>query len=72
MAKTLVIMMIRRLYTAYAWLAFLEQDDAVARHCAPFGLNLATAHTPRLGTPWRLGWWRRCRLRGASCWGHGL
>jgi Transposase DDE domain len=28
--KALVIMIIRRLYTAYALLAFLDQDDAVA------------------------------------------
>jgi hypothetical protein len=28
--KALVIMMIRRLYTAYALLTFLDQDDAVA------------------------------------------
>jgi hypothetical protein len=28
--KALAIMLIRRLYTAYAWLTFLEQDDAVA------------------------------------------
>jgi hypothetical protein len=29
--KALVLMISRRLYTAYAWLMFLAQDDAVAR-----------------------------------------
>ena len=33
--KALVIMVIRRLYTAYALLAFLEQDDVVARQLKP-------------------------------------
>jgi hypothetical protein len=33
--KALVIMIIRRLYTAYAWLAFLDQDDAVAARLRP-------------------------------------
>jgi hypothetical protein len=35
MVKALVIMIIRRLYTAYALLAFLEQDDAVAEQLRP-------------------------------------
>jgi hypothetical protein len=35
MVKALVIMVIRRLYTAYALLAFLEQDDAVAKQLRP-------------------------------------
>jgi hypothetical protein len=35
MVKALVIMIIRRLYTAYALVAFLEQDDAVARQLRP-------------------------------------
>lgn len=33
--KALVIMIIRRLYTAYALLTFLEQDDAVAKQLHP-------------------------------------
>ena len=33
--KALLIMIIRRLYTAYALLAFLEQDDVVARQLKP-------------------------------------
>ena len=33
--KALVIMIIRRLYTAYALLAFLEQDDLVAQQLKP-------------------------------------
>ena len=33
--KALVIMIIRRLYTAYALLTFLDQDDAVARQLRP-------------------------------------
>jgi Transposase DDE domain len=33
--KALVIMIIRRLYTAYALLTFLDQDDAVAAHLRP-------------------------------------
>jgi hypothetical protein len=33
--KALVIMIIRRLYTAYAWLTFLDQDDAVAVQLRP-------------------------------------
>ena len=33
--KALVIMIIRRLYTAYALLAFLEQDDVVAKQLKP-------------------------------------
>src|SRR5688500_14844112 len=35
MVKALVIMVIRRLYTAYALLAFPEQDDAVAKQLPP-------------------------------------
>lgn len=35
MVKALVIRMIRRLYTAYAVLAFLEQDDPMARPLRP-------------------------------------
>jgi hypothetical protein len=35
MVKALVIMIIRRLYTAYALLTFLEQDDAVAKQLRP-------------------------------------
>ena len=35
MVKALVIMIIRRLYTAYALLAFLEQDDVVAKQLKP-------------------------------------
>ena len=33
--KALVIMIIRRLYTAYALLTFLEQDDTVAQQLRP-------------------------------------
>src|SRR4030095_15738114 len=33
--KALVIMIIRRLYTAYALLTFLDQDDAVAQQLRP-------------------------------------
>src|SRR4029450_8239902 len=33
--KALVILIIRRLDTAYAWLTFLEQDDTVARQLRP-------------------------------------
>ena len=33
--KALVIMIIRRLYTAYALLTFLDQDDDVARQLRP-------------------------------------
>jgi hypothetical protein len=33
--KALVIMIIRRLYTAYALLTFLDQDDAVVRQLRP-------------------------------------
>ena len=29
------MLIIRRLYTAYAWLTFLEQDDTVARQWRP-------------------------------------
>ena len=33
--KALVIMIIRRLYTAYALLAFLDQDDPLPSSCIP-------------------------------------
>jgi hypothetical protein len=33
--KALIVMIIRRLYTAYALLVFLEQDDAVAKQLRP-------------------------------------
>ena len=52
MVKALVIMIIPRLYTAYALLAFLEQDDAVARQLRP----LLTEHGR---FPTRRTWERR-------------
>jgi hypothetical protein len=52
MVKALVIMIIRRLYTAYALLAFLEQDDAVAEQLRP----LLTEHGR---FPTRRTWERR-------------
>jgi hypothetical protein len=33
--KALIVMIIRRLYTAYALLSFLEQDDPVAQQMRP-------------------------------------
>jgi hypothetical protein len=52
MVKALVIMIMRRLYTAYALLTFLEQEDAVARQLRP----LLTAHDR---VPTRRTWERR-------------
>ena len=34
LVKAVVVMIIRRLYTAWALLAFLQQDDPVVRNCA--------------------------------------
>ena len=42
--KALVIMIVRRLYSAYALLQFLEQDDPVVRHLRP--LLVAQGHFP--------------------------
>ena len=50
--KALVIMIIRRLYTAYALLRFLEQDDPLTRHLR----LLLTEHS---GLPARRTWERR-------------
>jgi Transposase DDE domain len=50
--KALVIMIIRRLYTAYALLRFLEQDDPLTRHLR----LLLTEHG---GLPARRTWERR-------------
>jgi hypothetical protein len=53
--KALVIMLIRRLYTAYALLTFLDQDDAVAAQLRP----LLCEHG---GFPSRRTWERRLGL----------
>ena len=50
--KALIVMIIRRLYTAYALLSFLEQDDPVARQIRP----LLTEHGR---FPTRRTWERR-------------
>jgi hypothetical protein len=50
--KALVIMIVRRLYTAYALLAFLDQDDPVAQQLRP----LLYEHSPFLS---RRTWERR-------------
>src|SRR5881398_2365544 len=50
--KALIIMIIRRLYTAYALLSFLEQDDPVAHQMRP----LLTEHGR---FPTRRTWERR-------------
>src|SRR4029450_4178602 len=48
--KALIVMIVRRLYTAYALLCFLDQDDPVAREMRP----LLTEHG-RFATrrPWQ-------------------
>src|SRR5215475_140672 len=51
--KALIVMIIRRLYTAYALLHFLEQDDPVALRIRP----LLTEHGR---FPTRRTWERRC------------
>jgi hypothetical protein len=57
MVKALVIMMIRRLYTAYGVLTFLEQDDAVAIQLRPFLTEHGRVPTRRT---WERAW-PRCR-----------
>jgi hypothetical protein len=52
LVKALVIMIIRRLYTAYGLLAFLEQEDPIAQQLRP----LLTEHG---GFPTRRTWERR-------------
>src|SRR5215475_12584204 len=49
--KALVIMIIRRLYTAYALLTFLGQDDAVAVQLRPRARTRPLSLPPRLGAP---------------------
>lgn len=52
LVKALVVMIIRRLYTAWALLAFLHQDDPVVVHLRP----LRTEHGQ---VPSRRTWQRR-------------
>jgi hypothetical protein len=57
--KALVIMIIRRLYTAYALLRFLAQDDPLTRH-------LRLLLTEPRGLPARRTWERRLAKRPHS------
>jgi Transposase DDE domain len=62
--KALLVMIIRRLDTAYALLSFLEQDDSVARQLRP----LLTEHGR---FPTRRPWERRCATLPARRGGLG-
>src|SRR5712691_9610617 len=49
--KALVVMIIRRLYTAWALLAFLQQQDPVVAHLRPLLTEQGRFHAPHLGPP---------------------
>src|ERR671931_684091 len=51
--KALIVMIIRRLYTAYALLSFLDQDDPVAHQIRPWLMEDGRFPTRRT-------WERRC------------
>ena len=49
--KALVVMIIRRLYTAYAFLAFLDQDDPLTGSCARSCLSRGAFRHAAPGNP---------------------
>ena len=62
LVKAVVVMIIRRLYTAWALLAFLQQDDPVVAATAPAADRARTvSDAPHLGTALGGVARRRCR-----------